>query len=107
MRIISMKIELENQDLDAIAQRIIEFIKPFLAQDNKHLPDNEVIDITGLSEYLQVNKKWIYEQTSLKRIPHFKLSNKQLRFRKREIDTWLATFTIPVIDKPMKLRLIK
>jgi predicted DNA-binding transcriptional regulator AlpA len=46
-----------------------------------------------------VSKKWIYERTQLKEIPHIKV-NGLLRFRKRDIDKWLNSFNVPSVSTP-------
>jgi hypothetical protein len=35
----------------------------------------------------------------LKEIPFYKLSNKQLRFRKRDIDKWLDSLKTPALNR--------
>jgi excisionase family DNA binding protein len=101
-----MKIEFEPQDIEAIAQRVTEFLKPILA-NRKDEAENVIFDVQGLAEYLKVSPKWIYDRTHLKEIPHYKIRG-QLRFRKREIDKWLNTYRVPAINTPEKiLRAVK
>lgn len=102
-----MKTELETQDIEAIAQRVIELIKPMLSGNGKH-EDDTVLNVQGLAEYLHVTPKWIHERTHLKNIPFYKLSNKQLRFKKRDIDKWLDSLKTPAVNQfTGKLRAIK
>ncbi|NCO67007.1 MAG: hypothetical protein COY75_03925 [Nitrospirae bacterium CG_4_10_14_0_8_um_filter_41_23] len=102
-----MKTELEAQDIEAIAQRVAELLKPAIIRDKKQ-EDDVIFNVHGLAQYLNVTPKWIYEQTYLKTIPHYKLTNKQLRFKKEDINKWLNTLRRPATGKPMgKLRLIK
>jgi excisionase family DNA binding protein len=42
-----------------------------------------------LCEYLQIQKDWLYDQVQRRAIPHVKLG-RQLRFKRSEIDQWLA-----------------
>lgn len=103
-----MKTELEPQDIEAIGQRLLELLRPFISNNGRHETGDTILDIRGLAEYLKVKPKWIYEQTHLKTIPHHKLTNKQLRFRKKDIDKWLDTLKNPATSEPTgKLRLLK
>lgn len=92
-----MKVELETQDIDAISQKLAERIKPLLPGWDRH--DDTILDVKGLCDYLQVTPKWVYERTHRKEIPYYKPSNKQLRFRKKEIDRWLDSYKIPAINE--------
>ncbi|MGB9693471.1 MAG: helix-turn-helix domain-containing protein [Fervidobacterium sp.] len=95
-----MRIELEQKDIEAIAQKTFELIKPFLS--TKAHSDSEVIfDVKGLSEYLKVEPSWVYKKVSLKEIPHFK-SGKYVRFKKSAIDRWIESQTRRPIP-PLKL----
>ena len=81
-----MKIEIESQDIEAIAQRVSEIIKPLVLHQKQDEKD-VIFDVKRLSEYLHVNPSWVYKAVSLKAIPYFK-AGKFPRFRKREIDKW-------------------
>lgn len=94
-----MKAELESQDIEAIAQRIAEILKPMLARNGKQETEETIFDVRGLAEYLKVSSKWIYERTCLKEIPHIKIGG-QLRFSKKDIDKWLQTSKIPASNGP-------
>ena len=80
-----MKIELEPQDIKAIAEKVVELVKPYLL--NGKQDDQEVIfDKDQLAEYLNVDVSWIdknYEQ----KLPHFHLG-KYPRFKKSKINKW-------------------
>lgn len=104
-----MRTQFEDEDIKIIVSKVIEAIKPLIAGDRKHGTEEDIIfDIKGLSSYLNVSIKWLYEQTCFKRIPHLKLSNKQLRFRKKDIDKWLDSLKRPAVSEPAsKLRLLK
>jgi hypothetical protein len=102
-----MKTELEPQDIQAIAEKVVEHLKPYLLQRPDRQEDT-VLDVPGLCEYLHVTPKWIHERTHLKEIPCYKLSNKQLRFRKKKIDKWLESLETPVLSAYAgKMRIIK
>ncbi|MHA2131578.1 MAG: helix-turn-helix domain-containing protein [Promethearchaeota archaeon] len=95
-----MKAELEDLDIEIIAQRIVELLKPHL--NTNCITDDVTFDVQGLSEYLKASKKWIYERTHLKEIPHVKI-NGLLRFRKRHIERWLNQYNVPAIETPGRI----
>jgi len=88
-----LKTELEQQDIEAIAEKVIEKIKPMLScKCEGH--DNEEFDVPGLASYLGVSISWIYHNQ--KRLPVNKCTGK-LRFSKKDIDRWKAQGNIPAI----------
>jgi len=94
-----LKTQLEQEDIQAIAQAVMETMKPLLSGNCKQETEDIIFDVPRLSEYLNVTPKWIHERTSLKNIPFYKLSNKQLRFRKRDIDKWLDSLRTPAVNQ--------
>lgn len=89
-----MKLELEHTDIEAIASRIAEILRPTLARNGGDVVGDTIFDVRGLAEYLKVSKKWIYEHVQFKEIPHFKLTG-QLRFSRKDIDKWMSGHKIP------------
>jgi len=99
-----MKIEFEPQDIQAIVEGVIDRLKPPISKNSSN--DDKILDVPGLCNYLHVTPKWIHERTHLKEIPYYKLSNKQLRFKKR--DKWLESLKTPAINEYKgKLKAIK
>jgi len=99
-----LKTELEQQDIEAIAQRVVELLKPFLSGNSEPSNPDTIFDVVGLSIYLEVSKKWIYERTSLKQIPHIKVKGSNvLQFRKSAIDKWLNANIVPAVDTPSRI----
>lgn len=96
-----MKTELEIQEIEAIADKVIEKLKPIISSHDKY-EDDIIFDVDGLADYLKVSKSWIYERTHLKEIPHLKIDG-QLRFRKKDIDKWLRSYNIPAISTPERI----
>lgn len=92
----SLKISLEADDIDAIAQRIIEMLKPIIIGNDKQDTGDVIFTIESLAEYLQVDTGWVYKKVSLKEIPHFHVG-RYPRFRKAQIDRWIETQTIKPI----------
>ncbi len=85
-------LNLEPQDTDVIAKRVVDILKPILIQNSKS--DNDrIFDAQGLADYLKVNKSWIDKQVQLKYIPYFKCG-KYNRFKKSAIDKWIDNETI-------------
>lgn len=98
-----MKIGLESQDIEAIAQRVLELLKPVMFRNRERSNDDRIFDVKELAEYLHVDPSWIYKQISLKAIPFFK-TGKYSRFRKRDIDKWIESQTARPITT---LKLVK
>lgn len=91
-RRVPMKIEFEQEDIEAIAHSIVERLKPlFLAKKEK--VDDIIFDVKGLAAYLKVSTKWIYERTHLKEIPHIKVGG-FLRFNKKDINKWIDSYAV-------------
>ncbi|OPX96763.1 MAG: Helix-turn-helix domain protein [Syntrophorhabdus sp. PtaB.Bin006] len=81
-----MRIELEPQDLQAIADRVIEVLRPHLQVGSNQ--EDTIFDKAGLAEYLHVDVSWINKQITARAIPYLKMG-KYTRFRKTDIDRWL------------------
>lgn len=96
-----MKAELEQTDIDAIALRVVEVLKPILSDTGRHEED-VIFNVESLADYLKVSRQWLYERTHLKEIPHIKIDG-QLRFRKSAIDKWLNSFNIPSVNTPQRI----
>ncbi len=98
-----MKFEIEQQDIESIAQRISELIKPLLSRIEKPDDRDTIFDVKGLAEYLHVDSSWVYKQVSLKTIPFFK-TGRYTRFKKMHIDRWIEN----QIARPIPtMRLVK
>lgn len=85
---------LEADDIQAITDSIFNKLKPLIS--NSPTQTDDLMDIDQLCDYLKVTRQWVYERTHLYEIPFIKLSNKMLRFRKKEIDKWLDARKTPV-----------
>jgi len=101
-----LKTILEPQDIESIAQKVAEVLKPILINIRKAEVEDIIFDVQGLAEYLKVSTKWIYERTHLKEIPYLKIGG-QLRFRKKDIDKWLNSFNVPSISTSKILKAVK
>jgi excisionase family DNA binding protein len=96
-----MKSTLEPEDIQTIADSIVHKLKPHFAI--KPVQSDNLMDIEELCAYLKVSKQWVYERTHLKQIPYIKLSNKGLRFRKKDIDQWLESLKTPQVNEYKKM----
>jgi excisionase family DNA binding protein len=97
-----LKAEFEPQDIEAIVQRVVEELRLITSGNGKTQGQDTIFDVSGLAEYLKVSKKWIYERTQFKEIPHYKIGG-QLRFRKKDIDKWLISYNVPAVDTPDRI----
>ena len=50
----------------------------------------KLLSVDEVSEMLGVTKATIYSWTSRNKIPHIKLSKRLLKFRKNDIEAWIA-----------------
>ena len=89
-----MKIQLEFQDIDAIAQRFIEPLKPYLVVKEEPKvtlpppkPEGGDMTIAQVSEYLQISRHTIYNWISQRRIPYSKVGGR-VRFKREDIVQW-------------------
>jgi len=79
-----MKTTFESSDIEAIATRVAELL---VSRLNIGKDVEEIFDKKTLAKYLLVNVSWV--DKSLHTIPHFK-PGKYVRFRRSEIDKWIA-----------------
>lgn len=82
-----MKIEI---DLDAlkkdIVQDVIAGLRPLLSNNESM---GEILTAEKLCEYIHVPKSKIYHLVHLDQIPFFRIG-RVLRFKRKEIDAWMA-----------------
>lgn len=99
-----MKLELEQADIQAIAQAVIaetmKALKPML--DGRQSED-VMFTLEALCQYLHVEPDWVYKRTARKEIPCIKAGG-LLRFRKKDIDRWLESCKTPAVN-PLSARL--
>lgn len=88
-----MKSTFDPEDIEAIAGRVVELLRPHLARRDKSAHGQEVLNVTGLAEYLHVKESWVYKQKALGSLPYIK-QGKYLMFRKSAIDKWLETHSV-------------
>lgn len=97
-----MKLELEAHDVEAIAERVLDILKPLISKTAVSRQD-DIMGVHDLCTYLQVDESWVYKQVSQKTIPFFK-AGKYTRFRKSKIDRWIEENSIkPLPESPLKV----
>jgi len=92
-----MKLELERDDIEAIARRVADLLRSHLKQPVTE--QEKIFTVKTLAEYLEVTEAWIYKYVSQRGIPYFK-SGKYTRFKKTEIDEWIKENGQPVYNTP-------
>lgn len=103
-----MKIVLEIPDSlsQTIADAVVARLRPLLAP-KKGEGEDAILTPDQLAGYLETTRGWVYEQTALSAIPHFK-AGKLLRFRQSAIDKWVESQSVPASCPPNKrLRVAK
>lgn len=85
-----MKFEIESQDVEAIARRVAEILKPLLTHPAGSNEKDVVFDVKGLADYLRVKESWVYQQVHTRSLPCFKMG-KYPRFKKAQIDKWMES----------------
>ncbi len=65
-----MKLQIEPDDLKAIAKEVADLLGPLLSGQNNKERDN-IFDVSCLADYLTVSPKWVYDHVH--ELPHFKL----------------------------------
>jgi excisionase family DNA binding protein len=97
----AMKSEFELKDIEAIASKIVEALKPIIAANGRCEVEDIIFTPETLAEYLRVDMSWVYKQVSMKTIPYFK-SGKYTRFKKSAIESWIQKQTIRPIPHPRR-----
>ena len=92
--ILAMKTQLESQDIDAIAQRVVELLKSYLlAKDEIKIapapPQSKgaYMTVSPLAEYLQISKQTIYNWICKREILYSKIG-RRVRFKREDIVRW-------------------
>lgn len=92
-----MRTELEEHDIEAVAQKVIELLTPIINRQNKGNGTDTIFDVKGLSKYLKVEPSWIYKQVQYNSLPYFKLG-KYVRFKKSAIDKHIEKSSVQAVS---------
>ena len=60
-------------------------------------------NVKGLSEYLALKSSKIYSMVEERQIPHYRI-NRQIRFKKSEIEKWLEEHKEPAVDTKIETK---
>lgn len=92
-----MKSELEQCDLEFIANTLLEKLKPLFSTIGKKDDDDRLMDVKNLADYLKLTKEFVYKKAEANEIPHIRVGNR-LRFRKKDIEKWLEQYRVPSVN---------
>lgn len=95
-----MKLDLEADDIELIANKVAVHVKHVLAKIQGCEEKDRLMTVRELAEYLHVSTQCIYKIVQAKEIPYLKKENKLLMFRKKLIDVWLDSIAVPVVKTP-------
>jgi excisionase family DNA binding protein len=91
-----MKTELEDSDIERIAETVVEGLKPLLS-NSRDSKNNELMSVDEVARYLKTKKQSIYDKVHNRKIPFLKYGCSS-RFRKKHIDIWLLNPYHPDLD---------
>ena len=96
-----MKTQFELEDIKAVSSTVVEQIRPILKSSGGGKNEDAIFSTADLALYLQVNESWVRQRVALQEIPLFRCG-KYIRFRKQDIDKWIARKTVKPIP-PLKM----
>jgi excisionase family DNA binding protein len=90
-----MKFELDSEDLEEIASRVVEKLKPLISGNGKQAGEDALITIDEAAAFLKTSKEQIYQWVNnarhgLGNFPYLK-AGKLLRFSKSAVLKWLES----------------
>ena len=65
-----MKTELEQKEIEAIANKVAEYLKTLIFCNHKE--SDKLFTVDELAAYLKVDQNWIYKRTRFNEIPYIK-----------------------------------
>ena len=93
-----MKLEIDLDQLKKdIVQDVIAGLKPLIRQQDQG--QEKDFSVETLAEHLDIPIRKVYEMTSRRQIPFYKVGNK-LRFRPTDIAKWKFATYIPDVNGP-------
>ena len=94
--IMKAELTLPQELVEAIADKVIEKLKPVIAGNGRHVPDDRWFNVKELAEYISMSSQWIYNNKN--NLPHVNINSKPL-FKKSDIDLWLESFRVNTENK--------
>ncbi len=88
-----MRLEFDPQDIEAIARKVAECLKPLIARHGQEDGDGEILTADEAAALLKTSKNQIYQwvnnaQHGLGDFPYLK-AGRLLRFSKNDLIRWL------------------
>lgn len=91
-----VQFEIEVQELiREIAKEVVKQLAP--ARRDVSETNQEFFTVKTLAKYMQVSDQWVYERIQKNEIPFIKVG-KFPRFRRVDIDAWLDSQKVPVVN---------
>jgi excisionase family DNA binding protein len=88
-----------------VAKQLLPVLRPQVCQEGQDVEC--VFDVKALAKYLRVSRDWIYKKVAERALP-FARVGRSIKFRKHEIDRWLAKQEVaPVSTNPADIFLEK
>ena len=88
-----MKAEFERGDIQAIAQEVVEMIRPIISEQIERSDTDEILTIDEAAALFKLKKSqfyyWVSESKYADNPIPFMKAGKHLRFSKRELIQWL------------------
>ncbi len=85
-----------NQLAESVSEKVLDRLKPFFQSRVGSKGPTGLLTVDELSRLLGVPKSKIYNMVHLKKIPYVKVGQ-ALRFRRKDIDTWLQESYTPAV----------
>ena len=90
-----MKVQFDPQEIESLAQKVAEYLKPLLNQDGGKNLEDELLTVEEAAAFLKTSKGQIYQwvndaQHELGDFPYLK-AGRLLRFSKKAIMRWLLS----------------
>jgi excisionase family DNA binding protein len=82
---------------DAVSEKVLERLRPVLRQQDQG--QEKDFSVETLAKHLDIPIRKVYEMTSRRQIPFYKVGNK-LRFRPTDIAKWKFATYIPDVNGP-------
>lgn len=94
-------VRLESEEVEAIARQVADHLEPIITNGLKSKRTGEpLLDVQELAIDLGVKPDWIYKKTADRSIPFIKVG-RFIKFKKSEIDAWLAEQSVrPLSSNP-------
>ena len=95
----NLPVKVEEDFIDAMAAAVAERVVCVLPKKLVMPKEDDIIfNVAELAKYLGVSNSWIHQRTAKREIPHIK-AGQRLMFKKKDIDAWLDSQGVPVVNR--------